>query len=252
MKRNVALAFMAHPDDAEYTCAGALLRLADLGWEVHIATTTAGDCGTTTARPVDIAVIRTGEGAAAAALCGATYHCLWEPDGRVVYDRPALQKSIDLFRSIAPTLVITMPLSDYHCDHEVTGQLGRAASFVFAAPNASLLPLRPGSTVPYLYYCDAIGGTDHLGRPVTPTTYVDITHQQEKKAAMLACHASQREWLRQHNGVDEFILAMKRMGTLRGNEIGTEAAEGFVQHRGQAYPANDLLAELFPIKKATR
>ena len=32
-----ALAFMAHPDDAEFLCAGTLIRLAGLGWEIHIA-----------------------------------------------------------------------------------------------------------------------------------------------------------------------------------------------------------------------
>ena len=45
-KRKTVLAFMAHPDDAELLCAGALIRLADAGWEVHIATATPGDCGT--------------------------------------------------------------------------------------------------------------------------------------------------------------------------------------------------------------
>ena len=42
---------MAHPDDAEFLCAGTLIRLAQAGWEVHIATVAAGDCGTTTETP---------------------------------------------------------------------------------------------------------------------------------------------------------------------------------------------------------
>ncbi|MCG8585160.1 MAG: PIG-L family deacetylase, partial [Pirellulales bacterium] len=36
-KRRVALAFLAHPDDAEILCAGTLIRLADEGWTIHIA-----------------------------------------------------------------------------------------------------------------------------------------------------------------------------------------------------------------------
>ena len=44
----VALSFLAHPDDAEFLCAGTLIRLAEAGWEVHIATATPGDCGTMT------------------------------------------------------------------------------------------------------------------------------------------------------------------------------------------------------------
>ena len=44
-----ALTFLAHPDDAEILCAGTLIRLADAGWEIHVATATPGDCGTMTA-----------------------------------------------------------------------------------------------------------------------------------------------------------------------------------------------------------
>ena len=40
---------------------GTLIRLADAGWEVHIATATAGDCGTMTETPWDISAIRTKE-----------------------------------------------------------------------------------------------------------------------------------------------------------------------------------------------
>ena len=246
-RRNVALALMAHPDDAEITCAGTLMRLAEMGWQTHIATMTAGDCGSLTGDAAEVARMRIAEGTAAAQIGGATFHCLNEPDGRVVYDRNALQKTIDLFRAIAPTLVITMPMSDYHADHEITGQLGRAASFVFAAPNASALPLVPGSTVPHLYYCDGHGGTDRLGHKVEPTTRVEITDQLDRKTEMLACHASQREWLRVHNGIDEYLSTMRYYNQARGSECGVEAAEVFIQHTGHAYPANDLLAELFPL-----
>ena len=76
------------------------------------------------------------------------------------------------------------------------------------------------------------------------TTLVDISKQMDKKTAMLACHASQREWLRAHHGMDEYMESMKRHAARRGKTAGVEFAEAFVQHRGHAYPANDLLAEL--------
>ena len=42
--RRVALTLLAHPDDAEILCGGTLIRLRqELGYEVHIATATAGD-----------------------------------------------------------------------------------------------------------------------------------------------------------------------------------------------------------------
>jgi LmbE family N-acetylglucosaminyl deacetylase len=245
----IALTFLAHPDDAEILCGGTLVRLKDAGWEVHIATCTPGDCGTMTQTPWDISSIRTKEAKASAEMLGAAYHCLDERDIFVVYDKPTLRKAIDLVRRVAPTLVFTHAAKDYMMDHEQASLLARAASFAYGAPNASAVPLKAGSRIPYLYYCDPIEGLDPLGRLVEPTTVVEVTGQQEKKLAMLACHASQREWLRAHHGMDEYLEATRRHDAERGKLIGRPAAEAFVQHRGHAYPHDDLLAALFPRPK---
>jgi len=245
MTRKTALAFLAHPDDAEILCAGTLIRLKSAGWEIHIATATAGDCGTTIHTAQAISEIRREEGRRAAALIGADYHCLGEKDGLVVYERTAILKTAELFRKIAPSLVFTHPPKDYMLDHEMVSLLARSASFMYAAPNFVPLAVRPGSGVPYLYYCDPVEGIDPLGNPVEPTTYVDISDQTDKKVEMLACHASQREWLRAHHGMDEYIDSMRQFSGARGSQIGTKAAEAFVQHRGHAYPDDDLLVELF-------
>jgi LmbE family N-acetylglucosaminyl deacetylase len=241
----IALSFLAHPDDAEILCGGTLVRLAETGWEVHICTATPGDCGTTTQNRWDISSQRTQEARKAAAMIGATYHCLDERDLFVVFDKPTIAKAVDLFRRVAPSLVLTHARSDYMLDHEQVSLLARAASFGYGAPNVSNLPLRPGSGVPYLYYCDPIEGIDPLGNEVQPTTVIDISRQQEKKLAMLACHASQREWLRAHHGIDEYLEMTRRHDARRGQRIGVSAAEAFVQHRGHAYPADDLLLKLF-------
>lgn len=243
--RQVALTYLAHPDDAEILCGGTLVRLSEAGWEIHIATATAGDCGTISHDRWEISAIRTAEARAAAKLIGATYHCLNEHDLMVVYDKPTLRKSLDLFRQVAPSLVFTHAAKDYMMDHEQVSMLARAASFGFAAPNASAFPLKPGTGIPYLYYCDPVEGLDPLGRLIEPTTVVDITSQQEKKLNMLACHASQREWLRAHHGIDEYLDSTRRHDALRGKLLGVAAAEAFVQHRGHAYPADDLLRKLF-------
>ncbi|MBC7354152.1 MAG: PIG-L family deacetylase [Thermogutta sp.] len=240
---------MAHPDDAEFCCGGTLIRLRELGWEVHIASLAPGDCGTMTENRWDISSRRTREATAAAQLIGATYHCLDERDGFIVYDKPTIQKAVDLFRRIAPGLVFTHALRDYMMDHEMTALVARAASFLHGAPNASAFPLKENTAVPYLYYCDPPEGRDPYGEVITPTTYVDISAQLEKKAEMLACHASQREWLRSYHGMDEYIESMRRHALFRGEEVGVAAAEAFVQHRGHAYPRDDILAELFPLKR---
>jgi LmbE family N-acetylglucosaminyl deacetylase len=244
--RKVALSFLAHPDDAEMLCAGTLIRLRDLGWDIHIATATPGDCGTMDQDRWAISGIRTREGREAAELIGATYHCIDERDGMVVYDKPSIQKTVDLFRRVAPSLVFTHASKDYMLDHEQSSLLARGASFIYGAPNISGYARHPASSVPWLYYCDPVGATDPLGNPAPASTYVNITNQIDKKAAMLATHASQREWLRAHHGMDEYIESMKRHGEHRGREMGVQYAEGFTQHKGHPYPQNDLLKELIP------
>ncbi len=244
-ERKTALSLMAHPDDAEFQCVGTMIRLAEAGWDIHIATMAPGDCGTMIENRWDISSIRTKEARAAAELIGATYHCLDERDVFICYDKPSIAKAIDLFRRVAPSLVFTHPAKDYMMDHEMTSLLTRAASFAYGAPNASGFPLLKNSQIPYLYYVDPLEGLDPTGNPVEPTTVIDISAQLEKKAEMLACHASQRDWLRDHHGTDEYLDSMRRHTAHRGQLIDAQAAEAFVQHRGHSYPADDLLAELF-------
>src|SRR5204862_4667766 len=86
MSKDVVLSVLAHPDDAEFLCAGALIRLArEHGWRVHLASMTPGDCGSAELSADAIASVRRQEGAAAARLIGAEYHCLEERDLRIVY-----------------------------------------------------------------------------------------------------------------------------------------------------------------------
>jgi LmbE family N-acetylglucosaminyl deacetylase len=245
VERRVALSFMAHPDDAEMQCAGTLSRLADAGWEIHIATVAAGDCGSTTLSRTEIAAVRLREGIAGAAKIGAAYHCLEEDDVQVVFDKAANRKTIDLFRRIAPSLVITHPRHDYMLDHEQTHHLARSAAFAYSIPNASTLPLLPGSAIPWLYYCSPVENQDPYTLEVPqPTTLVNITPQIERKIEMLACHSSQRDWLRAHHGMDEYIEAMKRYGAQWGQMLDVPFAEAFIQHRGHPYPQTDLLTDL--------
>jgi LmbE family N-acetylglucosaminyl deacetylase len=245
-QRRVAMSLLAHPDDAEFLCAGTMIRLADAGWQIHIATVANGDCGSATLGRAEIAAIRRQEGIAAAAKIGATYHCLDEPDVHVAFDKLTIGKVIDLMRRVAPTVLFTHPRHDYMLDHEQVHLLARAGAFSYPIPNASTLPLIDGSTIPWLYYCDPVEGRDpYTSELVTQTTSIAVAAQLERKIQMLACHASQREWLRSHHGMDEYIEAMKRFGAERGRQIGVEYAEAFVQHRGHPFPTDDLLAKIF-------
>ncbi len=81
----------------------------------------------------------------------------WEGGGRYHFEyagRTAdLQKAIDLFRNIAPSMVFTHPRHDYMLDHEQVHQLARAAtgtndiaSTRIAMPSS--LPAMFGNTFP--------------------------------------------------------------------------------------------------------
>src|SRR6266850_557569 len=101
------LSILAHPDDAEFLCAGTLLRLkAEHGFEVHIASMTPGDCGSVEYDALEISRLRRGEGAKAAALIGAVYHCLEERDLLVFYNERALEKVTRLMRLVQPSIVL--------------------------------------------------------------------------------------------------------------------------------------------------
>lgn len=246
------VAVMAHPDDAEAHCGGTLAQLAARGCDVHIVSVTGGQCGTMT-HPIDIITsIRRGEAEAAAAVIGATYHGLEEPDGKLMYDRPTLQRCLDLFRELTPSIVITHFPSDYHTDHEVTSKLARTASFLYAAPNASSAPLSPQAKVPYLYYADANDGIDVFGRRIAPSLFIDVSGNLMTIRDMLRRHKSQWEWLASHHGMADFGEAIITHAQSRGAECGVAAAEAFVQHRGHGYPADDRLRELLRVASPPR
>ena len=242
---NVALAVLAHPDDAEFLCAGTLIRLSrDLKWSIHIATMTPGDKGTAEYSAEEISHIRRNEGAAAAAVIGGTYHCLEERDLHVNYSETTLAKVTRLLRKVRPAVVLTHSPKCYMLDHEMTSQVTRAAVFAAPVPNYLQADLPPLEHIPHLYYCDAIEGKDQFGQEIPPGFCVDIGSVIETKAEMLAKHASQRNWLIKHHGMDNYIESMRQWSAHRGREHGVAFAEGFRQHLGHSYPQDNLIGKL--------
>ena len=244
------LSILAHPDDAEFLCAGTLIRLQkEQGWSVHVATMTAGDCGSAEHTPDEIARIRKAEGKSAAEAIGARYHCLEVLDLRVRYCDEQLEKVCRLLNLVRPAVVITHSPEDYHLDHEQTSILVRAAAFAAPIPNFLHRPGHaeahpPLDVIPHLYYCDPLEGKDQFGRAVPPTFRIDVTPAIDEKGRMLACHESQRAWLRKHHGVDNLVDSMRDWSASQGKLSGVGYAEGFRQHLGHSYPQGNLLGEL--------
>lgn len=241
------LSVLAHPDDAEFFCTGTLIRLQELGYEIHIATMTPGDCGSMEHGASEIAGIRRREAAEAAAKVRGHYYCLDGRDLLVRYDPEHVQAAVETVRQVAPEIVITHAPQDYHLDHEMTSLVVRNACFAASAPNFDT-GRRPAhaatSAIPHLYYASPAAGTDIFGQPVLSSIHIDISEVIGLKADMLACHRSQREWLQAQHGMDEYLEEMRRWSAQQGKQAGVGFAEGFRQHLGHPYPQDDKLSEL--------
>ena len=243
------LALHAHPDDIEFQCAGTLALLADAGHEITIATMTPGDCGSREYGPDEIAAIRRKEGERAAKLIPARYECLELRDLSIVVDLDAKRRVTEAIRRARPDLVFTAPPVDYMDDHEATSHLVRAAAFNASCPNYKTRawePAEPTERIPHLIYVDAVEGIDLWGNALVPHFYVDVSDAFARKRDMLACHESQRNWLRAQHGVDEYLDNQERWSGSRGKEIGVKYAEAFRQHRGHPYPGDNVLEKLLP------
>jgi LmbE family N-acetylglucosaminyl deacetylase len=249
----VVASVLAHPDDAEFLCGGTLIRLIkEHGWQTHVASMTAGDCGTSQMSADEISRVRRAEGAAAAAFIGATYHCLEEKDLLISYNESALEKVVRLLRAVRPNIVLTHSPADYMLDHEMTSSLTRAAAFAAAAPNflCDRGHAAPLEHIPHLYYCDPAEGKDLFGKPVPCDFAIDVGQVLDLKAEMLACHASQREWLQRQHGMDHYVQSMRDWSAVRGKPFNFTYAEGFRQHLGHSYPQDNLLGKLLGAKES--
>lgn len=238
------LSIHAHPDDAEILAGGTLKLLADRGHHITMVTMTPGDCGTNEYPPEEISRIRKGEAAAAAALIGADYLWAGFRDLAIFNDDPSRRQVTAVLRQTRPDIVLTSAPSDYLCDHEMTHLLVRDACFGAPAPNYQAPVMTPIKAIPHLYCMDPIGGHDRHGNPVTPDFIVDVSPVFQMKWDMLACHESQRNWLRAQHGMDDYMETMRAWTTRRGQQAGVAHGEGFIQYKGHPYPESPLLQEL--------
>jgi LmbE family N-acetylglucosaminyl deacetylase len=241
------LAIHAHPDDVEFQIAGTLALLKEKGCHITIATMTAGDLGSAELSQTEIANIRRKEAKAAADMMGADYMCLEFGDLAIVVDDASRRRVTEAIRRARPNVVITAPPVDYMADHEVTSRLVRDALFSASVPfykTHEWDAAKPTEKIPHLYYCDPIEGVDWFGKPVPYDFIVDISKTFDLKLKMLACHDSQREWLRRQHEVDEYLNSCTTWSQTRGKLIGKAYGEAFRQHLGHPYPHSNILAEL--------
>lgn len=176
------LAIMAHPDDAELLCAGALLRTVDQGGTAAILDLSGGERGSWGS-----AGTRAEEAAAAAAVLGVSERrSAGLPDG-ALQNTPAARRTVaEHIRRLRPTAVITHWPEARHPDHRATSELARDASFLSGVRNAEIdgEAFRPTR----LLYC--LTYAEHAPKP---TFVVDISEQMERKLEAIFSFSSQFE-----------------------------------------------------------
>ena len=217
------LAVVAHPDDADCLCAGTLARAKADGAAVGICVLCRGDKGQPAEPIEDLAEVRRGEMAAAAALLGAELLTGEFGDGQLADGPEQRAVVVELLRRYRPTLVLAHAPEDYHADHRAASALAEAASWFATSPgHKTASPVLPAQ--PALWWMDTVNTSGF-----SPGFYVDVTEYVELKRRMLACHKSQ---LRRGTGSDFSPLEdlMLRQCAARGAEAGVAAAEAFRLH----------------------
>jgi LmbE family N-acetylglucosaminyl deacetylase len=91
---------------------------------------------------------------------------------------------------------------------------------------------------------DPIDQRDRDGNLTLPDFTVDVASTMDTKTAMLAKHRSQREWLQQQHGMDDYLKQMQDWTRACGTRAGITFGEGFRQYTIHPYPQTPLLQQL--------
>lgn len=191
-----AMVIVAHPDDAEFSCAGTVARWIKEGAEVVYVLCTSGDVGI--AEPgmtkAKAAEIREAEQQAAADVVGVKEVIfLREPDGMLENTMALRKRLVREIRRFKPEVVITGdPTVVWARDTYINHPDHRAAA------GAALDAIFPAAGQPNLFEELADEGlTSHKVRKVYATswehsdTFINISETIDLKIAALRAHVSQ-------------------------------------------------------------
>lgn len=175
------LVVAAHPDDAEISMGGTILRLLEAGAKVGVVDVTRGEMGTRGSQ-----ADRDAEAEAATKTMGLSARFnLGLPDARVEVSVPHREALAALFRQTTPDVVIAHHVEDMHPDHAATGQLAQQAWYLsglrrLAEQSGKGSAHRPKHLFHFLSH-----------RNTEPSLVVDVTSVWEQKLAAVRCYGTQ-------------------------------------------------------------
>jgi len=154
--------------------------------------------------------------------------------------------------------VLLPSLDDYMEDHTNTARLVVTACFSRTMRHFGSVPPRAATDQDvYLYHAQPHLNRDGMRQLVTPSLFVDITGAMKTKLDMLGCHESQRQWLDETQGLDDYLRSMQdasaEVARMSG-QPGWEYAEGFRQHSHVGFSARDrdILSEVLGDQTVSR
>lgn len=175
------LVIAAHPDDAEISFGGTILKLVAEGKRVGVLDLTRGEMGTRGSQ-----AIRDAEVAAANRMLDLAWRGNLElPDSRVVADVANRERLARVLREQAPRIVCAQHTEDLHPDHAACGVLAREAWYLSGlARVAERDGGGPARRPRFLFH--------YMGHvPFEPTLVVDVSAVWQRKVELVRCYASQ-------------------------------------------------------------
>jgi len=222
------LAFGAHPDDIELSCAGTLIKAVKAGKKVGIVDLTEGQLGTR-----GTAELRLKEAANAAKIIGASVRDnLGMMDGYFVNDHEHRNKLIQKIRQYQPEIVIANAQVDRHPDHGRASDMVTEACFYAGLVNIKTQwegkeqkAFRPDRIFYYMQH-----------HSYDPAFVVDISDEMEAKMEAIKAFSSQ--FYDPNSKEPETVLTspiflehIRERASGLGYIIGTKYAEGFMVQR---------------------
>ena len=174
------LAVMAHPDDAELLCGGALIKSADRGERTGVVDLTRGESGTWGS-----AALRSEEAERASAIMGlAVRRNAGLPDAALENTPESRRVVAALIRELRPRTVVTHWIRGRHPDHRVAAELVYDACYLagLSGLDAPGEPHRPEKVV---------HATAFREDADPPSFVVDVTDQMERKLEAMEAFGSQ-------------------------------------------------------------